>query len=504
MSRRRTNAIASLANAARPSSTGALVFVVCLAQFMVILDVSIVNVALPTIRSGLGFSTTGLQWVVNAYTITFAGLLLLGGRAADLLGRRRVFLAGTASFALASLACAVSDSQTVLIGARAIQGAAGAAVSPATLSIIAAALPAGPERNRAVGLWGAMAALGASSGALLGGILTQAFGWPAIFLVNLPLGALIVALALRAIPAMAPSGGQRRFDAAGAILIITALVGVTYGIVRTNAHGWGSLRVLTPLLAGVALLGVFGLVEARFARAPLIPMRVFGIGQLRAANLVVMLLYAAFFPLFFFLTLYMQQVLGYDAIQAGLGFLPITLSIFAASSLAARLVARFGARSVLTVGMLSSTAGMLLLTGVAPGGSYAGSVLPGGWLVGIGLGLALVASTIVAIQGVDPADSGLASGLLNTSRLMGGALGLAALSTIAASTTRADAFGGARALTDGFSTAFEFGALFALLGAVAAVTLLRRQPGDLAPRSPARQGTPSALASQDPIARGAE
>jgi len=395
----------------------------------------------------------------------------------------------------------------VLIGARAVQGAAGAAVSPATLSIIAAALPAGPERNSAVGLWGAMAALGASSGALLGGILTQAFGWPAIFLVNLPLGALIVVLAVRAIPAMAPSGGERRFDAAGAMLITAALAGITYGIVRTNAPGWGSPGVLGPLLAGVALLGVFVLVEARFARAPLVPLRVFRLAQLRAANVVVVLMYSAFFPLFFFLTLYMQQVLGYDAIQAGLGFLPITLSIFAASSQTPRLLARFGARSVLTVGMLSTTGGMLLLGGVSPAGSYAGSILPGGWLVGSGLGLALVASTIVAIQGVDPADSGLASGLLNTSRLMGGALGLAALSTIAASTTRADAIGGARAVTAGFSTAFQVGALFAALGAVAAVALIRRQPVvavvSPAPARPAgRPALTSPLAAAEPSGRG--
>ena len=502
--RGRINAIPSLTTASRPSSTGALVFVVCLAQFMVILDVSIVNVALPTIRSGLGFSTAGLQWVVNAYTITFAGLLLLGGRAADLLGRRRVFLAGTASFAVASAACAVSDSQTVLIGARAIQGVAGAAVSPATLSIIVAALHAGPERNRAIGLWGAMAALGASAGALLGGVLTQAFGWPAIFLVNVPLGALIIALSLRAIPAMAPDGCERRFDAAGAMLITTALAGIAYGIVRTNALGWGSPGVLVPLLAGVVLLGVFVLVEARFARAPLVPLRVLRLAQLRAANVVVVLLYSAFFPLFFFLTLYMQQVLGYDPIEAGLGFLPITLSIFASSSLAPRLVARFAARSVLAVGMLSSAGGMVLLAGVTPGGSYAGAILPGGSLVGIGLGLAVVASTIVAIQGVDPADSGLASGLLNTSRLMGGAIGLAALSTIAASTTHADAFGGARALTDGFSTALQLAALFALLGGLAAITLFRGQPGASATPSPVRQEARTALKYRDPLARGTE
>jgi EmrB/QacA subfamily drug resistance transporter len=450
-----------------------LLFVVCLAQFMVILDVSIVNVALPSMRSGLHFSTTGLQWVVNAYTLTFAGLLLLGGRSADLLGRREVFLVGTAAFALTSLMCAVSDSQAVLIGARALQGVAGAVLSPATLSIITSSLKEGSERNRGVGLWGAMGALGASSGALLGGILTQGFGWPAIFAVNVPLGALVVALGIYVIPKGLPTEGHRHFDAAGAALVTGSLVAITYGIVRTDTLGWGSTGVVVPLVAGVLLLAAFLLVEARFARVPLVPLRVFRLGQLRAANLVVVLLYAAFFPVWFFLTLYMQQVLHYDAIQAGLSFLPMTLSIFAASSLAPRAVARFGPRPVITAGMLATTVGMLLLTGIAPGGSYITSVLPGGWLSAVGMGLSLVPSTIVAMQGVDRADSGLGSGLLNTSRLMGGALGLALLSTLAASRTHSVAAGGVQALTDGFGVAFSVGALFTLAGAVTAALLLR-------------------------------
>jgi EmrB/QacA subfamily drug resistance transporter len=481
----------------RPRSTTALLLVVCLSQFMVILDVSIVNVALPSIRSGLGFSTTGLQWVVNAYTLTFAGLLMLGGRSADLLGRRRVFLAGTALFALTSLACALSSSQAVLIAARTAQGVAGAVMSPATLSIITSSLPEGPERNRGVGLWGAMGALGASSGALLGGVLTQAFGWPAIFAVNVPLGVVVVVLGLRVIPALPALAGPRHFDASGAALVTFGLVALTFGIVRTDTLSWGSPGVLAPLAAGVILLASFLLVEARVARWPLVPLSVFKIGQLRIANLVVVLLYSAFFPVWFFLTLYLQQVLHYSAIEAGLAFLPMTLSIFAASSLSPRVVARIGPRRVITAGMVSATVGMIVLTRVSPGATYVGPVLVGGLLAAIGMGFSLVPSTIVAMQGVAGSDSGLASGLLNTSRLIGGALGLAVLSTIAATHTRADlGVGAARALTDGFDLAFGVGAVFCVAGAAVAALLLRpRAQLETAPASVAPEGEREAIAA---------
>ena len=271
-------------------STNALLIVVCLAQFMVILDVAIVNVALPSMRAGLHFSTTGLQWVVNAYTLTFAGFLMLGGRSADLLGRRRVFLAGVALFSLSSLLCALADSRGLLIGARALQGFAGAVLSPATLSIITSSLPEGRERNRGLAAWGAVGGLGASSGALLGGVLTQAFGWPAIFAVNVPLGALVVVFGLRVIPAHLPAAGRRHFDVTGAVLVTAALVSVTFGIVRTDTLGWGSPGVLVPLLGGLVLLAAFLLVEARFAQEPLVPLSIFRIGHLRAANSVVLLL----------------------------------------------------------------------------------------------------------------------------------------------------------------------------------------------------------------------
>ncbi|MGZ4178779.1 MAG: MFS transporter [Solirubrobacteraceae bacterium] len=459
----------------RLASTNALLAVVCLAQFMIILDVSIVNVALPSIRDGLHFSTTGLQWVVNAYTLTFAGLLMLGGRSADLLGRRRVFLAGTAMFALSSLICALAGSRGLLIGARGVQGVAGAVASPATLSIITSTLPEGRERNRGLAVWGAMGALGASSGALLGGLLTQAFGWQAIFAVNIPLGAVVVALGLLAIPAIAPVDDHpRHFDALGAALVTAGLIAVTFGIVRTDTLGWGSIGVVTPLAAGLALLAVFVYVEARVAQTPLIPLQIFRIRRLRAANLIVVLLYAANFPAFFFVTLYLQQVLHYSAIEAGLGFLPWTLSIFAGSTLAPRVVARFGTRAVIATAMLATAGGMGLLSRIAPGQTYAGAVLAGALLTALGMGFSLVPSTIVAMQGVAGTQSGVASGLLNTSRLMGGALGLAILSTIASGQTHGEpAAGAVRALTDGFDLAFTVAVGFALLGALVAAYALR-------------------------------
>ena len=444
---------------------------------MVILDVAVVNVALPSMRDGLHFSTAGLQWVVNAYTLTFAGFLMLGGRSADLLGRRRVFLIGVVVFTLSSLAGAVADSRTLLIAARALQGIGGAIVAPATLSIITSALPEGPERNRGLGLWAAVGGLGASSGALLGGVLTQTLGWPAIFAINVPLGAIVVGVGLRVLPSDVRHVGPRNFDVAGALLVTGGLVGLTYGIVRTDTLGWGSPGVLIPLIAAAGLLAVFAYVEARVSRAPLVPLSIFRLSTLRAANLVVVLMYSALFSMFFFVTLYLQQVLGQDALQAGLSFLPITLAVFAASSQAPRLVARFGVRPVVTVGMLLATAGLAILTGVKPAGSYVEIVLPGGVLSGLGMGLGLVPSTIAATQGVPRHQAGLASGLLNTSRLVGGALGLAVLSTIATANSHVSAgVSSAEALSNGFTVAFQVGAAICILAALVAALMLRPKP----------------------------
>jgi EmrB/QacA subfamily drug resistance transporter len=468
----------------RARSTEALLAVVCLAQFMVILDVAIVNVALPSIRGGLGFSTTDLQWVVNAYTLTFAGFLMLGGRSGDLLGRRRVFVAGTGLFALASLACALADSRGMLLGARALQGIGGAIVSPATLSIITSSIPEGPARNRGLGLWAAVGGLGASSGALLGGALTQAFGWPAIFAVNVPVGVVVIVLGLRVIPGDLRQVGPRHFDVAGAVLVTAGLASLTYGVVRSGALGWGSGAVVGSLVLAAILLAAFVVVETRVAAAPLVPFAIFRLPQLRAANLVVILMYSALFSMFYFITLYLQQVLAERPLHAGLSFLPITLSVFTASSLAPRLVARFGVRRVVAAGMLSAAAGLIVLSGVRPGGSYFAIVLPGGVLAGLGMGFGLVPSTIAATQGVPRTQSGLASGLLNSSRLVGGALGLAVLSTIAATSGGSGVSGAAR-MTAGFAVAFEVGAALCLGAAAVALSLLRSTTAPVVEAAPA-------------------
>jgi EmrB/QacA subfamily drug resistance transporter len=454
-----------------------LLVIVCLAQFMVVLDVSIVNVALPKIGDTLSFSTTGLEWVVNAYTLTFSGLLMLGGRAADLLGRRRVFLSGVGLFAFSSLLCAAASSKGLLVGGRALQGVGGAVMSPATLAIITTSFAEGAERNRALGVWGAMAGLGGSSGALLGGILTDGLGWPAIFSINVPLGIAVVMLGRRVIPEGRNVHATRNFDVAGATLVTGGLFAITYGIVRTDTLGWGSAGVLAPLAAGAVLIGLFALVEGRFADAPLVPLSVFRMRQLRGANIAIFLMYAAMFALWFFLTLYLQQVLGFSAIEAGLSFLPMTLSVVAGSSIAPRLISRFGVRPAVSGALLVATAGMLLLTGVRPDGTYPAQVLPGGVLTMLALGVALVGSTIAAVQGVPEGQTGLASGLLNTSRLMGGALGLAVLGTIAANHTRSvTAASHAAALSDGYGLAFTVGAGFTVAGALVAAVMLRNPP----------------------------
>jgi EmrB/QacA subfamily drug resistance transporter len=471
------NPVMATRSIARRNSNGLLVLV-CLAQYMVILDVSIVNVALPAIRGDLGFSTTGLQWVVNAYTLTFAGFLMLGGRASDLLGRRRVFLGGTALFVAASLTCAVAGSQGVLLGARALQGVGAAIISPASLAIITTSFSEGRDRNRALGVWGAMAGLGGSSGVLLGGALTQGVGWPAIFLINVPIGLMVVVLGRRLVPEGRAAAAGRHFDAAGAVLVTAGLTALVYGIVRTDTLSWGAPGVLAPLALGIVLLAAFTLVEGRLSADPLMPLRIFRMPRLRSANLVVILLYSGFFAMWFFLSLYLQQVHHDGALETGLAFLPMTLTIVAASSLAPRLVARFGIRNVLTGGMVSAAAGLALMTGLEPGSSYAAHFLPGGLLAAAGLGFSLVPATIAAVQGVPAAESGLASGVLNTSRLVGGALGLAVLTTLATSRTDdklAAGVGTLQAQTDGYRLAFAVGALLCLLGAIAAAALMGRR-----------------------------
>jgi EmrB/QacA subfamily drug resistance transporter len=461
-------------------NSNALLLVLCLGQFMTILDVSIVNVALPSIKDSLGFSTNGLQWVLNAYTLTFAGFLLLGGRATDIFGRRRVFFAGTLLFSGASLLCAVAQTSGMLLGARALQGIGAAVLSPATLAIITTSFDEGAPRNRALGAWGAMGAIGATAGVLLGGILTEAFDWPAIFLINVPIGLAIVLFSARLVPEGRSEAENRHFDLPGALLVTLGMTALTYGIVTTDRLSWGSVGVLAPLAAGAALLTAFVLYQANLGRredtVPLMPLSVFRLRTLRAANFVIFMLYAAIFGFWFFQSLFMQGSLHYSALHTGIAFVPMTVAVGTAATLAPRLAKRFGARWVLVAGMLSTALGEALLTGVAPGGNYWTEVFPGGTLGAFGLGLALVPATIIGVQGVPGALSGLASGVLNTSRFVGAAIGLAVLTTLATSHTHSEIASGtnpAHALTDGFQLQFGIGAIFCLVGAIAAIVLLR-------------------------------
>jgi EmrB/QacA subfamily drug resistance transporter len=449
----------------------------CVAQFMVILDVSVVNVALPSIRNSLRFSEQDLQWVVNAYTVTFAGFLLLGGRAADLIGRRRVFVSGLTLFALASLAGGLADTKFLLIAARAAQGLGAAIVAPASLSILTTTFKEGPARNRAVGIWGAMGGAGGAAGVLLGGVLTDLLSWRWILFINVPIGLIAAVLAERYIVPGRAERSERNFDFAGAATATLGLSLVVLGIVRTDVTGWGSLPTLALIAAGAVLLAVFLAIEGRFAQAPLMPLRIYASRTLRTSNMVVFLLGASTFAMWFFLSLYLQQVRGYSPLRAGLAFLPMTLSIVAASTLASRGVTRVGAKPLLVAGMSMLALGLLLFTQLSPGGSYLGDVLFPSLLAAAGMGLAFVPVTIAAVSGVAPHEAGLASGLVNTSRLFGGSLGLAVLAAIATDHTNSDlrhAVGLHSALTSGFVVAFAIAAAFAAAGALIAAVGLPR------------------------------
>lgn len=449
----------------------------CTAQFMVILDVSIVNVALPSIRSELHFGGNELQWVVSAYTLAFAGFLLLGGRAADLLGRRRVFICGLLLFALASLAGGLATGRGMLIAARGVQGLGGAIVAPATLSILSATFRQGPERNRALGAWGAMGGAGGAAGALLGGLLTQTLSWRWILFINVPIGLVAAVAAFRLVAQSKPAVGTRRdFDFLGAFSVTAGLVALVYAIVRTDAVGWGSAQTLVVLALGVALLTAFLVIESRFARAPLMPLRIFGSRQLSGANVVIFLLGSTAFAMWYFLSLYLQDVLGFTPIATGLAFLPMTLMIILGSTMAGRLAARVGPGPIMTLGMALIAAGMLLFARVAVMGGFAADVLLPSLLAAAGIGLTFVPVTIAAVAGVAQSESGLASGLVNTSRQIGGSLGLAVLATLATERTAALAGHASThaALTSGFHRAFLVGAALAAVGAVAGFLLLVR------------------------------
>ena len=450
----------------------------CLAQFMVILDVSVVNVALPSIRTALHFSQQDLSWIVNAYTILFGGFLLLGGRAADLLGRRRVFVGGLLLFALASLAGGLAEGHAMLIAARAAQGLGAAVIAPASLSILTTTFREGPERDRALGAWGAMGGAGGSAGVLLGGMLTDLLSWRWILFINVPIALATALGSLRYVAEGRNPGRARSFDLAGALTATLGLMALVYAVVRTDVHGWGSAETLGTMTVAAALIATFLAIEGRFARAPLMPLRIFASRMLSGANAVVFTLGAAMFAMWFFVSLYLQQVLGYSPLKAGFAFLPMTIAIIIGSALASRAVARVGVKPLLAAGMLIQAAGLLLFTTIDANGTYLADVALPSMVVAVGIGLSFVPVTIAGVAGVAGEEAGLASGLVNTSRLVGGALGLALLSTLATSRTHdvlASGAGGLHvALVDGFHVAFYVGAGFALAGALVTLAVLRQ------------------------------
>jgi EmrB/QacA subfamily drug resistance transporter len=443
---------------------------VCLAQFMVILDATIVNVALPSIQRDLGLDEANLQWIVNAYTLVFGGFLLLGGRAGDLIGRKRLFLIGLVIFTVASLLNGLAVNSEMLIGSRALQGLGAALISPAALSIISTTFSEGVERARALGVWAAIAIGGSAVGLILGGVLTQSFSWPWIFYVNVPVGIIGFVLALRLIPESRNEQAESRYDVAGAVTVTGGLMALVYAIVKAATDGWTSATTIGFFGLAAALLVSFVLIELRSA-APLVRLSIFRTRSLTTANIVMFLAASGMFAMFFFNTLYIQRVLGFGPLTAGLAFLPFTAGIMVSAGLASQFTPKIGVRPVAVAGLLLTAAGMSLLTQLPVDGSYVANVLPALLLTSLGMGAVFMPLTLVATTGLDDADQGLASGLFNTSQQIGGALGLAILSTVAASRSSA---GSAEALVNGFHWAFAGGVLFILAGLVVLLALLRR------------------------------
>ena len=448
--------------------------ILCLGDLMIVLDVSIVGVALPSIRTDLGFSESSLAWVVNAYLITFGGFLLLGGRFGDLFGHRRLFILGIGVFTLASLACGLATTQETLVGARAIQGVAAAVVSAVALSLVMTLFTEPGERAKAMGIFGFVASGGGSVGVLLGGVITDALNWHWIFLINVPIGIAVVALTLRLLPGGHTAAQGVRLDVAGALTVTASLMLAVYAIVNGNDAGWTSLQTLGILGAAAAIFAVFVAIESR-VRSPLMPLGMLKLRNLAFANVVGILWAGAMFAWFFLSALYLQLVLGYSPLEVGLAFLPGNLVMMALSiAVSARLVMRFGIRPPLAVGLGVAALGLLWFARAPVDGSFVVDVLPGMVLLGLGAGIAFNPVLLAAMSDVEPQDAGLASGIVNTAFMMGGALGLAVLASIAAS--RTEALGGARdleALTSGYHVAFVVGALFAFAAAAVGAIFLR-------------------------------
>jgi EmrB/QacA subfamily drug resistance transporter len=458
-----------------PRTRWLALYVLCLGSLMIVLDVTIVNVALPSIRTDLGFSERSLAWVVNAYLLTYGGFLLLGGRLGDLFGQRRLFLTGITLFTVASLACGVATTQWFLVGARSIQGIGGAIASAVSLSLMMNLFTEAGDRAKAMGVFGFVAAGGGSIGVLLGGVLTDSLDWHWIFLVNVPIGAIVVALSLKLLPAARVETAARRLDVGGALTVTASLMVAVFAIVNGDQVGWTSARTLGLLALSAGLLAAFIAIEARID-SPLVPLRLFRLRNVATSNIVGVLWAAAMFAWFFLSALYLQQVLGYSPLEVGLAFLPSNLIMAAFSlGLSAKLVMRFGIRPPLSLGLLLAAAGLLLFARAPVDGSFVADVLPSMVLLGFGAGMALNPVLLAAMSDVEPSESGLASGIVNTSFMMGGALGLAILASVAAARTDvlASTHDHLTALTGGYHVAFVIGALFAATAAVIGWTRLR-------------------------------
>jgi len=447
---------------------------VCMAQFMVILDATIVNVALPSIQVDLGISEADLQWIVNAYTLTFGGFLLLGGRAGDLIGRKLVFLTGVVVFTAASLANGLAPNSEALIIFRGVQGLGAALIAPAALSIITTTFAEGKERTKAMGVWAAIAVGGGAVGLVLGGMLVEWLSWPWIFFVNVPVGIAVFAAAWKYVPESKDEHAHKSFDLAGAITVTSGLIALVYGIVKAQEKGWASAHTFGFFAVAVVLLGAFLVIESR-SQEPLVRLSIFRVPTVRAANVTMFLVAAGLFAMFFFNTLYLQRVLGYSPLQAGIAFLPFTAGIIVSAGLASTFAPRIGVRPVAAVGMLLTAGGLLLLTQLPVDGSYLANVLPSILLSSLGMGAVFMPLTLVATTGLKNEDQGLASGLFNTSQQIGGALGLAILSTIATSKTASAGGTSTEALVVGFHWAFGVGAVIMLAALVVMLSLLRKR-----------------------------
>ncbi len=455
-----------------------VLIIACLAQFMVVLDASVVNIALPSVQRGLHFSAANLQWVVNGYTLIFGGFLLLGGRAADLLGRKRLFTAGVLLFSLASLLNGFAQSSGMLIVGRGLQGLGGALVSPAALAIITTTFTDTGERTKALGVWSAIAASGAAVGLLMGGVLTDIASWRWVFFVNVPVGIVTIALALRYVAESRIEVEHRSFDLAGAATVTGGLVVLVYAIVKAQSYGWGSGKTIGLLAASVALLGAFMAIESR-SKAPLMRLSIFRIRALAVADVVLLLVASGMFGMFFFASLYVQEILGYSPLKAGLAFLPVTLGIMIGAGIAQQLIKRVGVRNVSIAGISLASIGMLVLTQLPVHGSYLGDLLPGLLPMSLGMGLTFVPITLMGTSGVTDEDAGLASGLFNTAQQVGGSLGLAILSTLAASQTAGVLHGTSPAAVlaarvSGYHVAFLAAAIMLASGVVIMAVALRR------------------------------